>query len=242
MIIDSHNHLGGPDKGDGAKQSVEEILSRMKEANVDMAVIFPFNEEPLTLANMFISRTQREHADKLIGFVRLNPNDREMAILEARKAITEYGLKGIKLHPTAQRFYPDHPFVLRIIETAAFYNVPVVFDNGKAASKNEDIANLAKQVPGAKIILAHMRGENYIKVCEENENLYLGTVKAEVDNIIEALDKLGAEKLIAGSDSPYADMKYEMHDKFEDITSDKERELILGKNIAKILNLNIEGV
>jgi predicted TIM-barrel fold metal-dependent hydrolase len=33
-------------------------------------------------------------------------------------------------------------------------------------------------------------------------------------------------------------MKYEMHDKFIEITSEKERELILGKNIARILNLN----
>lgn len=239
IVIDSHNHLGGPDKEDGTRQSVDEILSRMENAGVDMAIVFPFNEEPLTLANMFISRAQREHPDKLIGFVRLDPNDREMAILEARKALTEYRLKGIKLHPTAQSFYPDHPFVLRIIETAAYYDVPVVFDNGKPASKNEEIAKLAKLVPEAKIILAHMRGEKYIEVCEENENLYLGTVKAKPEDIVKALDVLGAEKLIAGSDTPYADMKYEMRDKFEDITSEKERELILGKNIAKLMNLSL---
>ncbi|RLG55661.1 MAG: amidohydrolase, partial [Candidatus Hydrothermarchaeota archaeon] len=68
--------------------------------------------------------------------------------------------------------------------------------------------------------------------------LYLGTVKAKPEDIVKALDVLGAEKLIAGSDSPYADMKYEMRDKFEDITSEKERELILGKNIAKLMNLS----
>lgn len=39
MIIDAHVHLGGPDKGDGSKQSVEELLERMQKADVDKAMV-----------------------------------------------------------------------------------------------------------------------------------------------------------------------------------------------------------
>jgi len=180
---------------------------------------------------------QRENPDKLIGFARLDPNMRELSLLNARRALTELGLKGIKLHPTAQNFYPNHPFVFKILEIAEEVGVPVVFDNGKEASKNTEIAKLAEKVSGVTIILAHMRGENYIEVCEEHDNIYLGTVKAEVDKVVESLDRLGANKLIAGSDFPYASMKYEIREKFEEVVSESERELILGKNISEILKL-----
>lgn len=44
MIIDIHNHVGGPDRGDKMKQSPEEIVASMDRAGIDKSVIFPFNE------------------------------------------------------------------------------------------------------------------------------------------------------------------------------------------------------
>jgi hypothetical protein len=243
MIIDAHVHLGGPDKGDGSKQSVEELLERMQKAGVDKAVVFPFNEaEPgisFASANNFIAKAQREHAERIIGFARLDPHFREASIMEAKRALRELGLKGIKLHPAAQKFYPDHPFVIRIIEAAARFSAPVVFDNGKPEAQNMAIAALADRVPEATIILAHMRGEGFIEACEGRPNVYLGTVKADPKDVLEAVDRLGAERIIAGSDAPYASMQYEMVDKFEELESlsEEEKALIRGGNIARLLGL-----
>ncbi len=243
MIIDAHVHLGGPDKGDGAKQSVDELIERMQRAGVDRAVVFPFNEaEPgisFASANNFIAKAQKEHADKIIGFARLDPHFREAAIMEAKRALRELGLRGIKLHPAAQKFYPDHPFVVRILQTAARFSAPVVFDNGKPEARNEAIAALAERVPEVTIILAHMRGEGFIEACEGRPNVYLGTVKAKPEHVLEAVDRLGAERIIAGSDSPYASMQYEMVEKFEELESlsDEEKALIRGGNIARLLGL-----
>ena len=242
MVIDAHVHLGGPDRGDGAKQSVEELLERMDRAGVERAVVFPFNEaEPgisFASANNFIAKAQRE-SERIIGFARLDPHYREAAILEAKRALRELGLRGIKLHPAAQKFYPDHPFVVRILQTAARFSAPVVFDNGKPESRNSELGKLADLVPEATIILAHMRGEGFIEACEGRDNLYLGTVKAKPEHVLQAVDALGAEKIIAGSDSPYASMRYEMVEKFEGLESlsDEEKALIRGGNIARLLKL-----
>ena len=43
MLIDAHNHLGGPDKGDGKSQSPEEILASMDRSAIERAIVFPFN-------------------------------------------------------------------------------------------------------------------------------------------------------------------------------------------------------
>lgn len=243
MIIDSHNHLGGPDKGDNAEQSADDIIKRMDHAGVDKAIVFPFNEiDPGVSFSKANDRTINEikkYPDRLIGFARLDPNFRDEAAREAERAI-EAGLSGIKLHPKGQNFSPTNPGVLRIIEISAEYGVPVVFDNGKNISPNIEIAKLASQVEGAVIILAHMRGDGLIEAAQENENVYLGTVKAGVPIIKKVIETVEPERIIAGSDSPYANMKYEMIDKFEeiDILSKGDKDLIRGKNIAKILDIS----
>lgn len=245
MLIDSHNHLGGPDMGDGASQSPEEIIERMDACGVDMAVVFPFNEfDPgvsFSKANDFIAESVNEHSDRLIGFARLDPNTGESALTELERAIGVLDLKGVKLHPKGQNFDPSNPYVKLILEGAAKFDVPVVFDSGKSIFDNHAIGSLAEAVPEAKIIMAHMRAEDFIEVPKTHENVYLGTVKAPVERVAEALETLGPDKIIAGSDSPYADMKWEMHGKFEGVGGLSERILksISGKNMAKLLKLKL---
>jgi predicted TIM-barrel fold metal-dependent hydrolase len=72
LIIDAHNHVGGPDKGDHAKQSPKEIVATMDKVGIDKAVIFPFNEINLgisfSLANDYIASAMKRYPDRLIGF------------------------------------------------------------------------------------------------------------------------------------------------------------------------------
>lgn len=243
MIIDAHNHVGGPDKGDGAKQSPEEIIATMNRLGIDKAVIFPFNAINLgvsfSLANNYIAGAVKKYPDRLIGFARLDPNDEEKAILELERAVNKLGLRGLKLHPTSQNFRLEHPYVIRIMEKASELGIPIVFDSGKPLSPPEKIGALARLVPDLKIILAHMQGLGYIEAAERFDNVYLGTTGMfNIDKLSEALRRLGAEKLISGSDSPYIDPAQEIK-KFDLIPRIKEEEktLILGGNIRKILKM-----
>ncbi len=241
MIIDAHNHVGGPDKGDGAKQVPEEIIANMDKAGIDKAVIFPFNEinpgVSFSLANDYIAEAVKKYPDRLIGFARLDPNYGEKALAELERAINRLELKGVKLHPSSQKFSLDNPYVPQILKKATELNVPVVFDSGKPVSQPSAFGKLAELVPEAKIIMAHMRGENYIQATKKHENLFLGTTAMfNINKIQEALENLGAEKLIAGSDSPYIKMEKEIK-KFDSLPIKKEeKRLILGGNIKKILN------
>lgn len=241
MLIDAHNHIGGPDKGDGAKQSPDEIVRNMDAAGVDKAVVFPFNEvapgPSFSLANDFIVAAVRKYPERLIGFARLDPNCGDVGLTELERAIVKLGLKGIKLHPSSQKFSVEHPMVLEIVERAAELNVPVIFDSGKDLSPPETIGMVAGEVPSAKIIMAHMRGGRYLDVAERVDNIYLGTTGMFTPaKLKEALERLGAKKLIAGSDSPYYKMGMEVK-KF-DFAGEEERKLILGGNIRSILNLS----
>ena len=242
MIIDSHNHMGGPDRGDGASQSASEIIARMDRAGVDRAVVFPFNEiDPgisFSNANNNIIEEISKYPDRLIGWARLDPGYGDEALSELERS-ARIGLSGIKLHPKAQNFNPQDEYVFKIIEEASGLGLPVVFDNGKEIFSNSEIANLASLVEESVIILAHLRGRGLLEAALENENVYLGTVKSPVPAIEKVLEKIEPSRIIAGSDSPYASMRYEMNDKFREIEilTDRDRELICGENIERILGL-----
>jgi predicted TIM-barrel fold metal-dependent hydrolase len=237
-IIDARVNTCGPDKTDGAKQSPEEIIANMNKAGVDKAVIFPFNEiNPgisFSLANDYIAKAVKSYPDRLIGFARLDPNYGDRALNELERAINKLELNGIKLHPSSQKFNLDNPYVLQILKKAAELRIPVIFDSGKPNSQPSAFSKLAEAVPEAKIIMAHMRGKNYIEVVKKHSNLFLGTAcMFNTDKIQEAVEKLGTEKLIAGSDSPYVEMEREI-EKY-DLLPEKERKLILGGNIERIM-------
>jgi len=232
--------MGLPDRRDGYSQSPDEIVARMDAAGVEMAVVFPFNEvgpgEAFTKANDRTAAGVKKYPDRLIGFCRLDPHFGVKAIEELRSSIRVLGLKGVKLHPTGQNFEITDPMVVSLVKEASDLNVPVVFDNGKEQSQPWMVGDLAEKVPEAVIIMAHLRGENCVEVARDHENVYLGTVKAfEVEKVKEALEVLGPKKLLAGSDSPYAEMKAAF-DIF-DFASEEEKRLIFGGNIERILGL-----
>jgi hypothetical protein len=214
----------------------------MDRLGIDKAVVFPFNDvdqgPTFCDANTRVAGYVKEHPDRVIGFARLDPHFGDQALEELERSLS-LGLKGVKLHPAGQNFSPDHPTVLKIIQKAAGHGVPVVFDNGKPISPNDAIGRLAGEVPEATIILAHMRGEGFIEAAEEHGNIYLGTVKAlDLDVIEDAISRVGPERILAGSDYPYAPMEYEMVEKWDEMgLSGREREMITGGNMAGLLNL-----
>ena len=69
--------------------------------------------------------------------------------------------------------------------------------------------------------------------------MYLGTTGMfKINKLHEALQALGADKLIAGSDSPYIPQELEVR-KFDHIPgiTPEEKVKILGQNIMRILRL-----
>ncbi|MBE0522231.1 MAG: amidohydrolase [Candidatus Methanoperedenaceae archaeon] len=240
MIIDAHNHVGGPDKGDGEKQSPGEIVAEMDRLGIDRAVIFPFNEvQPgvsFSLANNRIADAIREYPDRLVGFARLDPDYGENAIEELRRDI-RIGLAGLKLHPSSQSFSLRDEYLREIIKEAAKYNVPIIFDSGKKESPPDQFGELAELFPEARLIMAHMYG-NFLEVAKKNQNIYLqttGMFKLEV--IQGAVETLGAERIIMGSDSPYISMEREIGKIRSLNISPVEKELIMGENMRALLRL-----
>jgi uncharacterized protein len=244
LVIDAHNHLGGPDKGDGMSQSAGDIIAKMDGSGIDKAVVFPFNDEDpgisFSRSNDQVYIDVAGNPDRLIGFGRLDPNQGEQAVAEARRCVVELGLSGIKLHPHAQKFAIDSATVYRIAGWVADVrpDIPIIFDNGKPASPNQLIGDLAKTFPDVTFIMAHMRGGDFIEVTAAHDNIFIQTTGVpKVEVVQQCVDELGADRVMMGSDSPYHSMEDEVK-KVEALQFSEGEKLMVfsgtAKNVLKI--------
>lgn len=237
-VIDAHNHVG---IRHGACQTGVQLIQKMNKAGVDKAVIFPFVEGEFF--NDIIVEYVNESPDRLIPFCSVNPWLMGDAIKELERCLGDMKFKGIKLHPTLHGFHlSDHQLVDPIFEIAQKYNVPII-SHGASDLYNAppEFAEIARSFPKVDLIMAHCgffwSVDQAIQYAKNLPNLYLEASRVPVFELTQAVNELGAEKVIWGTDSPFVDYEWE-YIKMKRVTDSKDAlALIVGGNIARLLNL-----
>src|SRR3989338_466302 len=108
MTFDAHTHLGPTVHWMPKFEfdvSVKDYLGFLRKNRIDQAVAFPNPQVgDYSKANDFIAKAQAEHSE-IVGFGRVDPRTGKQAIEEVVRCHA-IGLKGIKLHPHLEFFYP----------------------------------------------------------------------------------------------------------------------------------------
>jgi predicted TIM-barrel fold metal-dependent hydrolase len=243
MIIDSHAHC---DVRFGWEHTPEVVLKMMAEANIDKAVITTYadipGDDPRTLER-FIEALEK-YPDKIVaGFIRLNPwYGRKAEELMEEVSKRPY-MKGLKLHPVSCLMRPNDSPVLSLVKKAGELGWPVYFHSGdEPMSMPTQIGKAAKACPGTKIIMGHTGGFFYwkdaIKNARKYSNIYCETSATPFANAIrKAVDTIGPERVIFGSDMPAMHPTVEL-EKIEaaGLTED-EKQLVLCDNAKLMLGL-----
>jgi predicted TIM-barrel fold metal-dependent hydrolase len=122
--------------------------------------------------------------------------------------LSELGFKGLKLHPVTTSAHPAGEDTLRLIRKAAEHSAPVLFHCGdEPLSTPLVIAQAARRCPEATFILGHMGGyahaDEALEVGERLENVLLETSAFPYPGKIrEAVERIGPERVLFGSDGP----------------------------------------
>jgi predicted TIM-barrel fold metal-dependent hydrolase len=181
----------------------------------------------------------KKYPERLIGFCRVDPRMGKMAIKEVERSVLTLGLRGLKLHPIMEVFTIDHEAILEVIQHAADLNIPILIHSGSSSYDSAvRFSKLAEKVRNTAIIIGHFSSypEN-VRVAKKHDNLYLETSGAVCPSqIADAVETIGAERILFGSDWPYLNIKFEMVKiEMADI-SKRDKELIFGRNAEKILH------
>ena len=149
----------------------ESLLSEMEDSGIDKSVIFPVDwgielgepEVPIEEVNRKYGELVKKHPDKLIAFAGVDPR-RKNAVDLFQKCVEEWGMKGLKLHPSGG-FYPNQKEVYLLLEKANEWNLPVLIHSGSMMvplrskfSQSIYFDDLGTDFPDLPIIAAHSGG------------------------------------------------------------------------------------
>lgn len=239
MIVDCHAHIG---EGNqfleywwNISLTPELILKLDDQAQVEKTVIFPCHYKDYSIGNREVAAAVKKYPARFIPFAKVNCSDPN-AVNHLVEAVEKLGAKGIKMHsgegfPTKQ-----------ILDKVAGYGIPLLIHTKNPLELDPLLR--ANVYPELRIIIAHLGGpwEHEYELCgislaERFGNVYLDTSLSLWRNLKLAIERVGAEKILFGSDAPEFHPAVEKR-KIEILELDKkEEDMILGGNILRLLNL-----
>jgi len=265
-IIANHAHLMPPHGGgNGWPEGDSEMLLRHLDfCGIDRAVIFPpfacqvGNDRKE--ANLWALREARKHEDRFIPAGTIFPLADD--ILDLLEILHGEGVKLAKVHPSIDVYDVSDPAAGECYAKAEELGIALDYHTGPhgtrlSLSEPTKFDTIAWDYPKLKLVFEHLGGRTYFEVflailsnhkagrvfggltsvlAYENHDLwYLGPEK-----VMDLINCVGADKLIYGLDFPWNSPETNKKDiktiRALDI-SEKEKENILGGNIANLLGL-----
>lgn len=213
--VSSLSKAGGiPPNGDGTAGSLEKY---MEEDGIALSVNHPVATKPDQVKG--INRQMvgmNKSGKKIVSFGSMHPDFSTVgSVKEELEYLAANGIKGIKLHPEYQNFYPDDPKMLDIYDTCRKQGLVIMFHAGRDIAFKDvhgtpkRLAEVAK-IRNLKIICAHMGGYRMWNDVETYllgiECVYLDTsFSLEMDNtqMKEIILGHGPYKILFASDFPW---------------------------------------
>ena len=200
-----------------------------------------------------------KNADIAIPFASLDPNRGPDAVREARRLVSGGLVRGLKLHPPLQQFFPNDRIAYPLYEVFAEARLPVLFHTGHSGigtgmragggirlkyGHPMPIDDVAVDFPDLPIIMAHPSfpwQDEAISVCLHKSQVYIDlsgwSPKYFSPTLIQYANTLLKTKVLFGSDYPLLTPDRWLAD-FEKIAiKDEVRPLILKENALRLFGL-----
>jgi predicted TIM-barrel fold metal-dependent hydrolase len=176
-------------------QPLETFHLELDLAGLEKAVVLPIGAVAGTDATLWSNEQIAElcgMSARLVGFAGVDPRQ-ENAAEQLRFAVRSLGLRGLKLDPPMQRFFPDDKLAYPLYETARDLGVPIVFHAGMSWQPGSRLQYgqplrfeaVAADFPTLRIVMAHLAWPwvvEAVALALKYPNLYLDTSALYFDN------------------------------------------------------------
>jgi predicted TIM-barrel fold metal-dependent hydrolase len=243
------NQLGIPAVG---LNTIDSLKAHMGDSGVEKSVVLGVVDraDQVTRANDWLIGIQDE---MVVPFGAMHPDLEEKAA-EVRR-IKEKGIRGIKLHPMMNRFYPDEPSMFPVYEemgedlVLAIHSgsLPHTGPGQPVYSSPDRIMNITRQFPRLKVIALHLGGFYMLDEAEREligrENAFIDTTwppslrEVAADTLTAIINKHGPDRVCFGTDFPLASQIADAAYVMELAIPDAEKERILGENARQLIGL-----
>lgn len=244
MIIDVHSQIGKHPLF-FFEQTLSDILDDMNKYGIDVSFLLPVPRMRFWEANDMVAKAVKENPDRFIGFFNVNPVDPK-ALEEIDRALN-IGLKGLLLDPEfhlsmERPIIPGNKNISAIFEIAVENNLPILISipNIRVGHSHNNVLlmksaldELMSRFPEVRTMV-DLFWPDIIELCKKHKNLYVDTAGASAGRISDLTEKLGATRILFGSNSPrYHPGNHKQTVEWSNIT-ERQRKLLLGGNAERI--------
>jgi uncharacterized protein len=266
MIIDVHTHLNNYDES--RTVPIETTLAELRESmqfnKVDHVMVltsYKVNEHRYSVHQVVEATTPYPDMHVVAGISFLDYKQSDLR--EIADYLSDGRVKGLKLYPGYEPFYPHDPRCRVIYDLAAEFDVPVMFHTGDTYNPKGKVRfshpihvdDVAVDYPDVKFVICHV-GNPWIRDCMEvvykNKNAYadisglvLGDFRSQfkrfmLKQVKEMILYAGEPRyLMYGTDWPICRMRTYLKFVDELGLSAEAREKILWKNAAQLFKLDV---
>ena len=268
MIIDCHTHLNNyhDEAVDALGACLARLQASMRRNRVDVALVLTSYKvvpgRPSTRAVVEATRGL-DNIHVVAGLSWLHFSD---ADIEQLRVLLQHGdIKGLKLYPGYEPFYPADPKLAPAYALAEEFDVPVMIHCGDTYSPSGKIKyshpinvdEVAVDFPRVKFLICHL-GNPWFRDCMEvvykNDNVYAdisGLVLGDFsDRFEEYMRKqlqemmvwgMNPRKMLFGTDWPISSMESYLKFMTELALPAKDKQLLLYENAARLFKIPIKG-
>ncbi|MBK8291241.1 MAG: amidohydrolase family protein [Flammeovirgaceae bacterium] len=266
MIIDVHTHINN--YHEERVVSLEDCLDKLSETMIENKVNYSLvltsykvNEHRPSTQKVVEAISGRDNLGVVAGISYLNYDHRDLR--EISQYLETGLIKGLKLYPGYELFYPHDNRMKVVYDMAVEYDVPVMFHSGDTYSPKGKIKyshpihidDVAVDFPDLKIVICHV-GNPWIKDCMEvvykNKNVFAdfsGLVLGDFSDKFEKYMKNELEEMITyagnpryllyGTDWPISNMSSYLNFMKQLDLPEEKKELILWKNAAELFKIDV---
>jgi uncharacterized protein len=147
-------------------QPLETFLLELDVSGLDKAVVLPIDATTSRGTTVYDNQQIAElcaMSPRLVGFASVDPHQAE-APDQLRRCVKQLGLRGLKLSPPMQQFFPDDRKLYPVYEAARDLGIPVLFHAGMSWEPGSRLQHgqplrfedVAADFPRLPIVLAHL--------------------------------------------------------------------------------------
>jgi len=188
--------------------SSDDLEKQMSKFGITKSLII---SHPPFISNDFILELAKKNPN-LIPIINIpEPVDHLEHLI---KCYLKRGAKGLKIHAAASGLSPNHVHHKEMIKLAHKYDLPTIIHTGsleiyplykKPEYGHAEEFSALVELTDSPIILAHMNihfPETAIEMCKIYPHVYTDTSWQNEENILRAINKCGADKVMFGTDWP----------------------------------------
>jgi predicted TIM-barrel fold metal-dependent hydrolase len=211
----------------------------MDAAGVDMAMVCSLAQR---IENDYIQQLVAAYPDRLYGFGQVMPQSDD-AIEQIAAMAQHPGIRGLKLHPSLHGYhFADHGLLDPVFAACREHGLAVLVNALDDPFVSPlAIEEISRNFPGVPVLIAHMGAVwNVPEACivaARNDHIYLETSATLLSDVRVAYARVGAEKLVMGTEYPGHDFDLERMKIAKAIEDPADRALVEGGTIARILDL-----